>query len=606
MTELQQQHEPSDSTSASTSTLFHPAPSVDVFFGVLKRNPNSKRIRKRTSSVSIVSKTPQQQQENGEHEEQGGKLMSLFSFSKASTSSTTVVPKTQQQLINDDTDLEKFSESAFYQSVHIQKLKEAIQEETTNTVADDSPLRKELWHGVVEQPLLRAETWRLSLGITPATNSRRLRDAQRQILEYRDYLKLYYYCSNDNNNNTSSPSDGITSPTNNIMKSKCCIFPSIDTLTPNLDKRTKTEKDILNQLAIDLPRHKAAIYFLPELTERLRRCLFVWALRNPAVGYVQGMDDVVNLFFGAFLDEAFALIEPWNAKINSNNNSENNSKNGNKARASSPIISQQNNNGDPLSATTTTNSVLYPTPQSDSDLIKSWLALRQELKGTSVPNYKFAKGTRPWTDDVNKLREMIALLPACALDVVECDTYNCGGRFLSWGMDRYTFGQPGVLACVETISSALKFFDPELHTHIRDVCGLEFKTFAYKYVHLLLVRDLGQWLSMRLFDTLLSAGASQCWELFSYFCVAWLLSIRNKILHEIPIDEALFFMQEPARLGSFGGVNGSKEGKSALRWIEELLSKAYLLMLQKKSSSSSPKGNGASSPLMTTTNGVTR
>lgn len=356
------------------------------------------------------------------------------------------------------------------------------------------------------------------------------------------------------------------------------MFPPVTgTPTPSLDKRTKTERDILTQLAIDLPRHKAALYFLPELAERLRRCLFVWALRNPAVGYVQGMDDVVVILYGAFLDEAFAMLEPWRRKLKE---LEQEWKNHHQppqqqsvALASSTLNSSSSSSSSSVTATAFT--------LSDSDAIKAWLQLRLDLKGESTPNYSLASGARPWTEDLSKLREVVSLLPACALDVAECDTYNCGGRFLSWGMDRYTFGQPGVLACVDTIAVGVKLFDPELHAHIRDVCGLEFRTFAYKYVHLLLVRDLGQWLSMRLFDTMLSAGASGCWELFSYFCIAWLISIREKILREIPVDEALYFLQEPSKLG-VGGLNGSKEGRSALRWIEELLSKAYLLMLQTK------------------------
>ncbi len=358
------------------------------------------------------------------------------------------------------------------------------------------------------------------------------------------------------------------------------MFPPVSDPVPPQDKRTKTEKDILYQLSIDLPRHKAALYFLPLLTERLRRCLFIWALRNPAVGYVQGMDDVVVVLFMAFLDEAFAMIEPWKKRLLEEK----------KKRMKEQ--QQQNQNQE-----NNTHSNEISISISEPDQMKLWLQLRLDLKGESSPNHHLVDGTRPWTEDLQKFTQLVDLLPQCALDVAECDTYNCGGRFLSWGMDRYTFGQPGVFLCVDQIAAGVKMFDPELHGHIRDVCGLEYKTFAYKYVHLLLVRDLGQWLSMRLFDTLLSAGATGCWELFSYFCVAWLISIREKILHEVPADEALFFLQEPSKLG-VGGLNGSKEGRSALRWIEELFSRAYLMMLQKKNKKEIPQ---VSSSTTTTT-----
>lgn len=37
--------------------------------------------------------------------------------------------------------------------------------------------------------------------------------------------------------------------------------------------------------------------------EMFERILFIWAIRHPASGYVQGMNDLVTPFFVVFLEE---------------------------------------------------------------------------------------------------------------------------------------------------------------------------------------------------------------------------------------------------------------------------------------------------------------
>lgn len=40
--------------------------------------------------------------------------------------------------------------------------------------------------------------------------------------------------------------------------------------------------------------------------EMFERILFIWAIRHPASGYVQGMNDLVTPFFVVFLEEVLA------------------------------------------------------------------------------------------------------------------------------------------------------------------------------------------------------------------------------------------------------------------------------------------------------------
>lgn len=41
--------------------------------------------------------------------------------------------------------------------------------------------------------------------------------------------------------------------------------------------------------------------------EMFERILFIWAIRHPASGYVQGMNDLVTPFYIVFLQEYFPI-----------------------------------------------------------------------------------------------------------------------------------------------------------------------------------------------------------------------------------------------------------------------------------------------------------
>ena len=63
------------------------------------------------------------------------------------------------------------------------------------------------------------------------------------------------------------------------------------------------DQSIWHQISIDVPRtnpHLPLYGF--ETTQRcLERILYVWAIRHPASGYVQGINDLVTPFFQVFL-----------------------------------------------------------------------------------------------------------------------------------------------------------------------------------------------------------------------------------------------------------------------------------------------------------------
>ena len=66
-----------------------------------------------------------------------------------------------------------------------------------------------------------------------------------------------------------------------------------------------------NQIFVDLPRTNPAMPLFqdPNVQQALHRILYVWAIRHPGTGYVQGINDIVTPFFFVFLMEVSGLGE---------------------------------------------------------------------------------------------------------------------------------------------------------------------------------------------------------------------------------------------------------------------------------------------------------
>ncbi|CAF94512.1 unnamed protein product, partial [Tetraodon nigroviridis] len=64
-------------------------------------------------------------------------------------------------------------------------------------------------------------------------------------------------------------------------------------------------RDTHRQIHIDIPRTNPLIplFQQPLVQEVFERILFIWAIRHPASGYVQGINDLVTPFFVVFLSE---------------------------------------------------------------------------------------------------------------------------------------------------------------------------------------------------------------------------------------------------------------------------------------------------------------
>uniref|UniRef100_A0A8D1BKJ9 Rab-GAP TBC domain-containing protein n=1 Tax=Sus scrofa TaxID=9823 RepID=A0A8D1BKJ9_PIG len=129
------------------------------------------------------------------------------------------------------------------------------------SVLSPEELRKLSWSGVPKP--VRAVTWKLLSGYLPANVDRRPATLQRKQKEYFAFIDHYYDSRND-----------------------------------------EVHQDTYRQIHIDIPRMSPeALVLQPKVTEIFERILFIWAIRHPASGYVQGMNDLVIPFFVVFLCE---------------------------------------------------------------------------------------------------------------------------------------------------------------------------------------------------------------------------------------------------------------------------------------------------------------
>ncbi|SCU85435.1 LAME_0D01332g1_1 [Lachancea meyersii CBS 8951] len=138
---------------------------------------------------------------------------------------------------------------------------DTILQPTNGNLINLSELRRLSWNGV---PMVhRPRVWRLLIGYAPANIKRQQSLLQRKRQEYRDGVAL--------------------------------VFSAEHT------------RDIptWHQIEIDIPRTNPLIplYQFPLVQQSLQRILYLWAIRHPASGYVQGINDLVTPFYQTFLTE---------------------------------------------------------------------------------------------------------------------------------------------------------------------------------------------------------------------------------------------------------------------------------------------------------------
>ncbi|KAJ6218192.1 hypothetical protein RDWZM_009349 [Blomia tropicalis] len=138
---------------------------------------------------------------------------------------------------------------------------------------DLNQLRTITWSGIPNEE--RPIAWKLLLGHVPALQSKREMVLQHKKAEYQNLVEQYYYNRQEND-------------------------------------------DIYRQIHIDIPRMQPliSIFQQPIVQGIFERILYIWSIRHPASGYVQGMNDLVTPFFVTYLSEfvpghAFSDVETF-------------------------------------------------------------------------------------------------------------------------------------------------------------------------------------------------------------------------------------------------------------------------------------------------------
>jgi hypothetical protein len=150
----------------------------------------------------------------------------------------------------------------------INKLKRILQA-TTVSLAE---LRACAWSGI--PPDVRAMTWQLLLGYLPTGGERRVAALERKRREYLDGVRQAFDRGGAGGDAAAQRGRG-----------------------------RGLDEGIWHQISIDVPRTNPHLELYGyEATQRsLERILYLWAIRHPASGYVQGINDLVTPFWQVFL-----------------------------------------------------------------------------------------------------------------------------------------------------------------------------------------------------------------------------------------------------------------------------------------------------------------
>ncbi|MCJ1249276.1 GTPase-activating protein [Trapelia coarctata] len=141
-------------------------------------------------------------------------------------------------------------------------------------------LRDSAWSGVPEE--VRSITWQVLLGYLSTSSERRVATLERKRKEYLDGVQQVFEKSGS----------GVLSPVSGKVKTSF-----------SQGRSRGLDENVWHQISIDVPRTSPHIELYGyEATQRsLERILYLWAIRHPASGYVQGINDLVTPFWQVFL-----------------------------------------------------------------------------------------------------------------------------------------------------------------------------------------------------------------------------------------------------------------------------------------------------------------
>jgi hypothetical protein len=148
-------------------------------------------------------------------------------------------------------------------------------------------LRDSAWSGLPSE--VRAMSWQILLGYLPTSSERRVVTLERKRKEYLDGVRQAFERGTAG---SAGPVDAGVAGAGSAPYAQGGRGRGLD-------------EAIWHQISIDVPRTNPHLeLYSYEATQRsLERILYVWAIRHPASGYVQGINDLVSPFWQVFLGQ---------------------------------------------------------------------------------------------------------------------------------------------------------------------------------------------------------------------------------------------------------------------------------------------------------------
>lgn len=318
-------------------------------------------------------------------------------------------------------------------------------------------LRKLSWNGIPSE--LRAVSWQLLLGYLPTNRSRQISTLK---MKRQGYLEGIEATSIDFSEDKSS-----NTPASNLANSR--------------------EKQLYHQINIDVKRTNPTIklYSYPTVQQSIRRVLYLWAVRHPASGYVQGINDLSTPFFQIFLGNYL-----WQ-------------------------LQNRNSNEDLFIP-----GILDENDQQEQEL----------LADPKLMTYN--------SDNIDPSR-----ISSRVMSIIEADTYWCLSKLLDTITDNYIHQQPGIIRQVNELRNLISKIDIDLIRHF-DNEGIEFIQFAFRWMNCLLMRELAMPFIIRMWDTYFSETPLGAYNFHIYVCAAFLIKFSPE-LKELDFQGILLFLQNP-------------------------------------------------------------
>ncbi|WPK26046.1 hypothetical protein PUMCH_003391 [Australozyma saopauloensis] len=342
-------------------------------------------------------------------------------------------------------------------------------------------LRKLSWNGVPAE--LRASVWQLLVGYLPANKSRQASNLMRKRSEYAEGLK-----------NVSTQilfkDDNVISSTAN--SSAASVPGGRD--SNNRDNSVNKDKALYHQIKIDVKRTNPSmpLYSLAATQQSLKKILYLWAVRHPASGYVQGINDLCTPFYQIFLGNYIWQLQRKAAH-----------KTG--APDDSPLF--------------------IPGILDDNDTQEQLILEDPKLMTYTAENF-----------DPSRISDRVTA-------IIEADTYWCLARLLENITDNYINEQPGIHRQVSDLRNLILKIDPELLQHF-EAEGIEFIQFLFRWMNCLLMREVSVGLIIRMWDTYLSETPLGFNLFHVYVCAAFLIKFSAE-LKEKDFQDILLFLQNP-------------------------------------------------------------